>query len=261
MQKKKEIFLMIFLGIILLALNYNFLDYKLENFLSDSDASATVERIIDGDTVVAGNETIRLLGINTPEKKEFYCGEAKEFLSEKILNKTIIIKFGKDKKDRYGRTLAYIFLGPENVNLETVKNGFANYYFPSGKDKYYNSFKNAWSECIKDEINLCKKSEDKCAECIELKSLDIAEQKIILENKCNFQCELTNWEIKDEGRKKFVFPKFVLDSNTEVGIIIGNKTDTSEELFWKNEEYVWTRSGDTLFLRDKEGRLMLWEGY
>ena len=69
MQKKKEIFLMIFLGIILLALNYNFLDYKLENFLSDSDASATVERIIDGDTVVAGNETIRLLGINTPEKE------------------------------------------------------------------------------------------------------------------------------------------------------------------------------------------------
>ncbi len=261
MEEKKEFFLMISLIFVLLALNYNFLDGKLESFLSDSRIQARVERIIDGDTIVAGNETIRLLGINTPERKEFYYKEAKEFLEEKILNKTITLEFGKDKKDRYGRTLAYVFLGSENANLEIVENGFANYYFPSGKDKHYNSFKNAWNECVEEEINLCEKSEDKCAECIELKSLDIKEQKIVLGNKCDFQCDLSSWNLKDEGRKKFVFPPFALDSNAEIGIIVGNKTDTSKELFWKNEKYVWTRSGDSLFLRDENGKLVLWESY
>jgi len=30
-------------------------------------------------------------------------------------------------------------------------------------------------------------------------------------------------------------------------------------LFWKNEDYVWAKTGDTLFLRDGKGKLVLWE--
>jgi len=32
-------------------------------------------------------------------------------------------------------------------------------------------------------------------------------------------------------------------------------------LFWKGKDYVWTSTGDTLFLRDDEGKLVLWEMY
>ncbi len=32
-------------------------------------------------------------------------------------------------------------------------------------------------------------------------------------------------------------------------------------LSWKGEKYVWTRTGDSLFLRDSEGALVLWKSY
>ena len=149
----------------------------------------------------------------------------------------------------------------KNINLELVKNGLANYYFPSGKDKHYNEFKNAWEKCIEKNINLCEKSQDKCSQCIELSEFEIKSQKIILKNNCDFSCEITDWEIKDEGRKKFIFPVFFLESGKTAVVLVGNKTNIGNILYWKNEDYVWTGTGDTLFLRDENGKLVLWESY
>ena len=46
-------------------------------------------RIIDGDTIVVNNVSIRLLGMNTPERGEKYYQEAKNYLALLISNKTI----------------------------------------------------------------------------------------------------------------------------------------------------------------------------
>ncbi|MEK6898365.1 MAG: thermonuclease family protein, partial [Nanoarchaeota archaeon] len=255
--KQKQIFLLIIFILALASINYNFLDEKLTGFLTESYYEVVhVDRVIDGDTIVANNGSIRLLGINTPERGEKYHEEAKKFLEKEIFKKSVELKFGKDKKDLYGRTLAYVFLGNENINLNQIKNGFANFYFPSGKDEYYNDFKNAWEKCIEENRNLCEKSENKCSECIELKEFDYKNQKVVFYNKCDFSCDLTKWEIKDEGRKKFVFPLFILDENSDVSIIVGNGTNSNNELFWTNQDYVWTRTGDTLFLRDEKGKLV-----
>jgi len=246
----------------LFSLNYDFLDGKLQNFLGGKNtAQAKVERIIDGDTFKTGNETIRMLGINTPEKKEKYYLEAKNFLENEIANKTVNLEFGKERKDLYGRTLAYAFLGNKNVNLELVKNGFANFYFPSGRDGKYNDFKNAWNECIAKNVNLCEKSKNVCSECVSLETFDIKSQKVTFLNQCFFSCDITGWDIKDEGRKHFVFPDFILNSEERVSIIVENKTDEGNILYWKNEDYVWTKTGDTLFLRDSSGKLVLWRNY
>ena len=253
-------YLLIFLSVILFSVNYPFLDGTITDFLAN-DETVFVSRIVDGDTVIGNNESIRLLGINTPEKKEKYYSEAKEFLEKRILNKTVQLKFGKERKDLYNRTLAYIFLDNKNINLEIVENGFANYYFPSGEDSYYENFQEAWNECLEREINLCEKSDNICSQCIELKDFNVKSQEIIFHNKCSLQCDLTNWEIKDEGRKKFIFPKFILGGNKEFSVKVGNGTNTKDILFWRGETYVWTRTGDTLFLRDSEGKLVLWKGY
>ena len=212
MQKRREAKALAILILILLAINYGFFDKLLVGFFK-SEAQVSVDRIIDGDTIESNGTSIRLLGINTPEKGEFYYDEAKKFLEQEILNKTVTLKFGKEKEDRYGRTLAYIFLNGENINLNLVKKGLANYYFPSGKDGYYNAFVNAWKTCIDDNINLCAASKNKCAHCVELKELNVKEDKIVLYNNCGFSCEITGWTIKDEGRKKFVFPEFNLNAN------------------------------------------------
>jgi micrococcal nuclease len=255
MDRKKYILLLVFLISLLIILNYNFLDGALEKFLVTE--TGVVERVIDGDTVKINNESVRLLGINCPERGEDYYEEAKEFLEKVILDKEVELKFGKDIYDRYDRKLAYLFYKGKNVNLELVDEGLANVYI-LGKSEYESELRNAWKNCFE---NLCEESKDKCANCIELKTFDYSEEILVFYNQCNFDCELTNWEIKDEGRKKFIFPEFVLKKKDEVIIEVGEGIDNEERLFWTGQKYVWTNTGDTLFLRDSEGKLVLWESY
>jgi len=256
---KKGLVILISLILVLFVVNYSFLDSLLINFF-DEDEVVIVGRVIDGDTIVIENISVRLLGINSPERGEPYYEKAKEFLEERILNKTVRLKFGKEKYDKYDRLLVYVFVDGENVNLELVKNGFANFYFPSGKDNYYSDFKKAWDGCRR---NLCERSKETCADCIELEEFNYKEEIVGFYNKCEFDCELTGWEIKDEGRKNFLFPEFVLFGEGSVKVIVAQEdlASTQKEIFWIREDYVWTNSGDTLFLRNREGKLVLWESY
>jgi len=227
---KKEIYIIISLLIILFIVNYPFLDSKFEEFLEEENV-VHVDRIIDGDTIVAGNETIRLLGVNTPERGEFYYEEAKYFLENEILNKSVKLEFVGERQDKYYRTLAYVFLEGENINVKIVENGFGNYYFYSGRDKYSEELEKAWEDCLENEIHLCEPSEMECAFCIKIQSEHII-------NNCGFDCNISSWEIKGEGRDKFIFDRNLAQS------------ETSEfEVDLEN-------SGGSLFLRDDKGRLV-----
>lgn len=260
MNKQNEARLLIFLVLLLLVVNYPLLDRAFGDFIEGSE-TGLVGRIIDGDTIEIENDSIRLLGINSPERGEEYYTEAKNYLETLSLNNVVQLKKGKEDRDRYNRELRYIFIGTTNLNLELVKKGLANPYFPDGKSQYYNEFFEAWKECIDNEVNLCEPSENKCSVCINLKNIDVKNQEVILENVCGFSCNLDDWTIKDEGRKKFEFPNFELKSGREVIVRVGSDVHTEEVVYWSGEDYVWTNSGDTLFLRDGEGKLVLWENY
>lgn len=259
-EKRKDIMLLVFLILVLFLINYSFLDRAVENFLLDYEI-AVVERVIDGDTVVIDSEeSVRLLGINAPERGEHYSDEAAKFLEDMVLNKTVRLEYSGKKYDKYGRLLAYLHIGRENVNIELVRNGFANVYILDDR-KNEGILRKAWEECITKNTGICEKSIDKCANCIGLKKLDYVNQEVVFYNKCSFSCDLTDWKIKDEGRKNYFFQYFELRPGRQVSIIVGNGTDTDSTLYWSGEDYVWTRTGDTLFLRDKKGKLVLWENY
>ncbi|MEJ2267830.1 MAG: thermonuclease family protein [Nanoarchaeota archaeon] len=255
MNKNKHLFLLIVLIILLFIINYPFIDSAVEDFLQGSE-KGFVERVVDGDTIIVDGHSVRLLGINTPEKGERYSKEAKEFLENLILNKKVRLE--GIENDMYFRKLRYVFLGGENINLKIVREGLANVYILDDKN-YEKELRNAWNNCIIENKNFCEKSENKCADCVELKRFE--KQEIVFYNKCDFDCDLNDWTIKDEGRKKFIFEDFVLNKKKDIEIIVGEGRDTDEILFWKNENYVWTSTGDTLFLRDSEGKLVLWEKY
>lgn len=251
LKNKKEKIVLVILIAALIIVNYGFLDGFLEKKFSEDDAVLVeVERVIDGDTVVVNGSSMRLLGINCPEKGERYYDEAGTFLGDLVMNKTIVMK-GKGV-DRYNRGLVYLFdIDNEiNINLEIVENGYANFYFPSGKDEYYKDFVKAWEECLVSEINLCEPSEHPCKECIELEQWGY-DKDVILYNTCEFSCDLSQWSIKDEGRKKFVFGNFILEPGEGVQI--------TPEAF--EEEYIWTRTGDSIFIRDNSGKLVLYDKY
>lgn len=87
--------------------------------------------IKDGDTIAVlhegREETIRLNGIDCPEKKQAFGNQAKKFTSELVFGK--IVNVESVTKDRYGRTVADVITDDgKNINHEIVKNGFAWWY-------------------------------------------------------------------------------------------------------------------------------------
>ena len=108
------------------------------------EPNATVERTVDGDTLVAEvqgrRERVRLIGIDTPESVdprrpvECFGKEASKHLAA-LLPAGTSVRLVRDAelRDRYGRLLAYVYRSQDGafVNLAMVEGGFANAYtFP-----------------------------------------------------------------------------------------------------------------------------------
>lgn len=95
-----------------------------------------IEHVFDGDTVrTKKGEKIRLLGINTPEiahdkqPGQTLGNEAGQRLRELVLGKTVRLRLDKERRDKYGRTLAHIYLRDHRwINEVLVREGFAHVY-------------------------------------------------------------------------------------------------------------------------------------
>lgn len=85
-----------------------------------------VKAVLDGDTFrLANGDTVRLIGINAPEvAKRDEPGEpgglqAQRFLHEMLAGKRVRLLPEKDRRDKYGRSLAHAFL-EDGTNLNTL---------------------------------------------------------------------------------------------------------------------------------------------
>jgi len=91
----------------------------------------TITATIDlGFNIVIKGEKLRLYGIDTPEVRGDSRPEgikSRDWLRNRILGKDIIIKTLKDKKGKYGRYIATIFIDGVNINDEIVSKGLGVY--------------------------------------------------------------------------------------------------------------------------------------
>ncbi len=96
------------------------------------DSRFQITRVIDGDTVeLTGGERLRLLFIDTPERGEPYYDSASALVTALALGKFGDLRFGKRKRDGYGRLLATLYVDTLNINRELLRRGYANLYlFP-----------------------------------------------------------------------------------------------------------------------------------
>ena len=92
---------------------------------------AEVVYVLDGDTIIVRYQkakiTVRLQGIDCPEKGQPYSKNARSFTIASALNKTVTVNI--KGKDQYGRTLAEVILpDKKSLNQELVKAGYAWWY-------------------------------------------------------------------------------------------------------------------------------------
>ena len=98
-------------------------------------ADAVVVSTVDGDTIhvrVDGREEkVRLIGMDTPEV-DWYGGRAEcggatagVYTRQRLLGRTVRLRFDTKLRDVYGRLLAYVYVGHELFNLTLVRRGLA----------------------------------------------------------------------------------------------------------------------------------------
>lgn len=95
-----------------------------------------VAYVFDGDTFrTRGGEKVRLLGINSPEiahgkqAAQLYSEQAKRQLKALLSNQLVQLRLDREKRDKYGRTLAQVYLRDGRwVNEIMVREGLAHVY-------------------------------------------------------------------------------------------------------------------------------------
>jgi len=101
---------------------------------------ATVTRVYDGDTITVNidlgfhiqmqKQTIRLAGINAPEIRGNTRArglESRDWLRRQILGEKVTLKTIKDRKGKYGRWIAEVYLPGQHrsINTQMAISGYA----------------------------------------------------------------------------------------------------------------------------------------
>ncbi|MFP4082224.1 MAG: thermonuclease family protein [Candidatus Aminicenantes bacterium] len=142
----------LFLGVLFLLLIAGFLGkrvFRLEHSGKSSfPDKAVVTTVYDGDTIKVKFDTglekrVRLIGIDAPEmespdpEKKFLAYMAKRFTFFHLYNKKVTLTYDWELHDDYGRLLAYVWSGKEELfNKFMLREGFASAFlrFPFRKD-------------------------------------------------------------------------------------------------------------------------------
>jgi len=128
-----------------------------QNKKTASEKKYEVLRVIDGDTFEINfdgqKKSVRLLGVNTPEKKnpfrpqECFGEEASKKAKEILTGQKVKIEFdeSQSKFDKFGRILAYVYLEDgEDFGKKMIQDGYAYEYTYHGREyKHQKEYKEA----------------------------------------------------------------------------------------------------------------------
>jgi micrococcal nuclease len=115
-----------------------------------SQAVVTVTRVVDGDTIEVMldgvSEDVRYIGVDTPESVkpgepvECFGLTASHFNEQLVEGERVRLVFGRERRDVYGRLLAYVHLGDLFVNAELVRRGYATTLTIAPNDRFAELF-------------------------------------------------------------------------------------------------------------------------
>jgi micrococcal nuclease len=237
---------------------------------------ATVTKFVDGDTVdvriVGGStDTVRLIGINTPERGECFADEASAELEGLLGPDEFVMTTDVSDRDRYDRLLRYIWLDSGVfVNEEMIGRGFALARDYPPDSEYAHRLAAAQAEAESNGVGLwatdaCGIPTDGSLQIMHIRydapgndNENLNEEWVDITNLGDADQDMAGWTLKDESAShRYQFPlSFILDSRASVRVHTGCGTDTATDLYWCGSGAVWNNSGDTGFLLDPRGNIV-----
>lgn len=243
---------------------------------STGDGDVSVIDVVDGDTLTldlaGGQETVRLVGINAPERGECLSDDAARRLRHLVAGEEVELVQDRSDRDRYGRLLRYVEVDGVDVGAELVRAGLAlaRRYPPdtTRADRYELLQREA------DDAGVGMWAPDACGDAATGGQVAITEIRfdadgddnenlndewVRITNGGGTAVDLAGWVLKDTSAShRYSFPsEFVLGAGASVTVRTGCGADTATDLHWCNEgSAVWNNSGDTAFLLDPSGNIV-----
>jgi micrococcal nuclease len=128
---------------------FDLLSFDDESPIKGAALTGRVVRVVDGDTVKVRLPdrrraiTVRYIGVDTPESVkpgepvQCFASQASAFNERLVTGRSVRLRIGRERTDRYGRMLAYVYLvaGDRFVNAELIRRGYARTVeFPPNTD-------------------------------------------------------------------------------------------------------------------------------
>lgn len=240
-----------------------------------------VVEIIDGDTLsvrVGGRvEPVRLIGIDAPERDECLAEAATDRLAELVGSGSVTLEKDVSDRDRFDRLLRYVWVGEVLVNRELVADGLAIARRYPPDLAHTETLETAQADAREARRGLW--ADDACGPAATGASIRIGhirydadgddnqnlnDEWVEFVNDGDADLDLTGWGVKDESAThRYRFPDgFVLAPGATVRLHTGCGTDTAASLYWCNRgSAVWNNSGDTVFVLDPNGNVVVFETY
>lgn len=213
-----------------------------------------VRYVLDGDTIeLTDGRKIRYLGINAPERAQPFYEQARLLNASLVADQTIRLEYDVVPVDQYGRTLAHVFVGDTHINLELIRQGYANTYTVPPNVKYADELLAAEREAREDQRGLWAQS----AALVRITALDPYDEWVELTNQGDLTVDLSGYTLKDQANHIYAFEDFTLGSKEFVRLFSRNGINTDYRLYWGlGNDTVWNNDGDTAYLRDPDGALV-----
>jgi len=146
-------------------------------YLKTNQPHLKVTQVIDGDTIkLEDGATVRYIGLDSPElakgktPAECFAIKAKQLNQDLVLNQKVRLELNTNHMDRFGRTLAYVFLKTDQneilVNQYLLEQGAGKYFMDTINTKYSKTLTDSanqahgqkqglWSDCAEDKDQGC----------------------------------------------------------------------------------------------------------
>jgi micrococcal nuclease len=177
-----------------------------------------------------------------------------------ILGKEVKLERGIEDIDIYGRLLRFVFLDDNFINLLLVREGYATVFIVDPEEKYVSELYAA-EQIAKDRKLFLWRTSD-FSSCIKITDFQYkGEEHVEFYNECDYPIKMDAWEVKDEATHIYKFKTFTLSAKSSFTLFTSIGSNTGDKLFWNSKTTIWNNDGDTLFLRDDKGNLVLSHKY